>query len=134
MKELTSQQRALLEQPNYAVVTTLREDGSPHSTVVWVHVDDDGVPTFNTATGRVKPANLERDPRVSLVVVEGGDFYRWLSIDGRVELTDDGAEEQIDALSRKYDGQPWSYVDGQERLKIRLLPDHVVTYGLGTDS
>ena len=130
MSELTTEQRALLEQPNYAVVTTLREDGSPHSTVVWVHVDDDGVPTFNTAKGRVKPTNLERDPRVSMVVVDGGDFYRWLSIDGHVELTDDGAEEQIDAFSRKYDGKPWSYVDGQERVKIRLLPDHVVAYGV----
>jgi PPOX class probable F420-dependent enzyme len=130
VKKLTPEQRALLEQPNYAVVTTLREDGSPHSTVVWVHVDDDGVATFNTAKGRVKPTNLERDPRVSLVVVDGGDFYRWLSLDGRVEVTDDGAEEQIDALSRKYDGTPWSYVDGQERVKIRLLPDHVVAYGL----
>ena len=130
MRELTAEQRALVEQPNYAVVTTLREDGSPHSTVVWVHVDDDGVPTFNTAKGRVKPTNLERDPRVSMVVVSGGDFYRWLSIDGRVELTDDGAEEQIDALSRKYDGKPWSYVEGQERVKVRLLPDHVVAYGL----
>jgi len=130
VKTLTAGQRELLEQPNYAVVTTLREDGSPHSTVVWVHVDDDGVPTFNTAKGRVKPTNLERDPRVSLVVVAGGDFYRWLSMDGRVELTDDGAEEQIDALSRKYDAQPWGYVEGQERVKIRLLPDHVVAYGL----
>ena len=130
MTSLTPEQRTLLEQPNYAVVTTLREDGSPHSTVVWVHVDDDGVPTFNTAKGRVKPTNLERDPRVSMVVVDGGDFYRWLSIDGRVELTDDGAEEQIDALSRKYDGEPWSYVEGQERIKIRLLPDHVVAYGV----
>ena len=130
MRELTPQQRALLEQPNYAVVTTLREDGSPHSTVVWVHVDDDGVPTFNTAKGRVKPANLERDPRVSLVVVEGGDFYRWLSIDGRVELTDDGAEEQIDALSRKYDGEPWKYRDGEERIKVRVLPERTTSYGL----
>jgi PPOX class probable F420-dependent enzyme len=128
--ELTSEQRALLEQPNYAVVTTLRGDGSPHSTVVWVHVDPDGIPTFNTAKGRVKPTNLERDPRVSMVVVAGGDFYRWLSVDGRVELTDDGAEEQIDALSRKYDGEPWDSVEGQERVKVRLLPDHVVAYGI----
>ena len=130
MTELTAAQRALLERPNYAVVTTLRADGSPHSTVVWVHVDDDGVPTFNTAKGRVKPTNLERDPRVSLLVVAGGDFYDWLSIDGRVELTEDGAEAQIDELSRKYDGKPWSYVEGQERVKVRLLPDHVVAYGL----
>jgi PPOX class probable F420-dependent enzyme len=128
--DLTPDQRALLEAPNYGVVTTLRADGSPHSTVVWVHVDDDGVPTFNTARGRLKETNVEHDPRVSLVVVDGGDFYRWLSIDGRVELVAEGAAAQIDELSQKYDGKPWAPVAGQERVKIRLLPEHVVTYGL----
>jgi PPOX class probable F420-dependent enzyme len=119
----------LLAGPNYGVVTTLRPDGSPHSTVVWVDVED-GVPTFNTARGRIKEQNLEQDTRLALLVVEGGDFYRWVSIDGRAELTDDGAHEQIDTLSRKYDGKPWEYVDGQERVKIRVLPDHVTSYGL----
>jgi hypothetical protein len=67
---------------------------------------------------------------VALLVVAHGDFYRWLSIDGRAQLTTDGAREQIDALSRKYDGKPWSHVEGQERVKVRILPDHVVAYGL----
>jgi PPOX class probable F420-dependent enzyme len=128
VKQLTDEQRALLREPNYGVVTTLRPDGSPHSTVVWVHVDDDGVPTFNTARGRVKPSNLERDGRVALLVVRENDFYDWVSIDGRVELTTDGAEEQIDMLSRKYDGEPWEYKPGQERIKVRVLPEHIATY------
>jgi PPOX class probable F420-dependent enzyme len=128
VKRLSEEQRALLREPNYGVVTTLRPDGSPQSTVVWVDVDDDGVPTFNTARGRAKPSNLERDRRAALLVVRGDDFYDWVSIDGRVELTTDGAEEQIDRLSRKYDGKPWSYTPGQERIKVRLLPEHITTY------
>jgi PPOX class probable F420-dependent enzyme len=129
MKQLTDEQRALLRDPAcYGVATTLRPDGSPHSTVVWVDVDDDGVPTFNTARGRTKPTNLEHDGRVALLVVRENDFYDWVSIDGRVELTTEGAEEQIDALSRRYDGRPWSYTPGQERIKVRILPEHVTTY------
>jgi PPOX class probable F420-dependent enzyme len=128
VKQLTDEQRALLREPNYGIVTTLRPDGSPHSTVVWVDVDGDGLPTFNTARGRVKPSNLEGDGRVALLVVRENDFYDWVSIDGRVELTTEGAEEQIDALSRKYDGEPWSYKPGQERIKVRVLPEHVSTY------
>ena len=128
MKQLTEKQRALLREPNYGIATTLRPDGSPHSTVVWVDVDDDGVPTFNTARGRVKSSNLGRDGRVALLVVRENDFYDWVSIDGPVELTSDGAEEQIDALSRKYDGEPWTYKAGQERIKVRILPEHVSTY------
>ena len=128
MTTLSDEQAAFLAQPNYGVVTTLRPDGSPHSTVVWVDVED-GVPSFNTARGRIKPANLEQDARVALLVVQDGDFYRWLSIDGRAELTDDGAREQIDTLSRKYDGEPWQYRDGEERVKVRILPERVNAYG-----
>lgn len=128
MKQLTEEQRALLREPNYAVATTLRPDGSPQSTVVWVDLDDDGLPTFNTARGRVKPSNLEHDGRVALLVVREHDFYTWISIDGRAELTTDGAEEQIDELSRKYDGEPWTYRSGEERIKVRVLPERVATY------
>lgn len=129
MTRLTEEQARLLAGPNFGVVTTLRPDGSPHSTVVWVDVAD-GVPSFNTAKGRVKDENLVQDARLALLVVEGGDFYRWLSVDGRAELTEDGAHEQIDALSRKYDGKPWEYVAGQERVTVRLLPERVLSYGI----
>ena len=118
----------LLKEANYGVVTTLRPDGSPHSTVVWVDLDDDGTPTFNTARGRTKPTNLEHDARVALLVVRGGDFYDWVSIDGRAELTADGAHDQIDSLSRKYDVKPWQYRDGEVRIKVRVLPERVTTY------
>ena len=130
MTNLTDAQKKLFDAPNYAVVTTLRSDGSPHSTVVWIELDDDGIPTFNTTSARVKGENLSADPRVAVLVVEGGDFYRWVSVDGDVELTRDGAEEQIDRLSHKYDDRAWSYVTGQERVKVRVLPRRVTEYGL----
>jgi PPOX class probable F420-dependent enzyme len=103
MARLTESQQRFLESPFVGVVTTLRPDGSPHSTVVWVDAVD-GKAAFNTALGRVKPANMERDPRVSLVVVDPGDPYRWVSVDGRVSITTDGADEHIDRLARKYTG------------------------------
>ena len=125
---LTESQLAFFDQPNYGIVTTLRADGSPQSTMVWVERDGDAV-SFNTAYGRRKPANLERDPRVSILVT-APDFYHWIAVDGRAELTTDGAEEQIDRLSRKYDGKPWSYVEGQRRVKVRLVPERVTSYGV----
>jgi PPOX class probable F420-dependent enzyme len=130
VNKLTDVHRQLFKDANYAVVTTVRPDGSPQSTVVWADLDDDGVPTFNTARGRAKPSNLENDARVSMLVVKDGDFYTWVSVDGRAELTTDGAHEQIDRLSRKYDDAPWSYRDGEERVTARILPERVTTYGL----
>jgi len=125
---LTQSQLEFLDEPYFGIVTTLRADGSPQSTMVWVERDGDTV-SFNTAYGRAKPSNLERDPRVS-VLVSSPDFYHWIAVDGRAELTTDGAEEQIDRLSRKYDGKPWEYVDGQRRVKVRVVPEHVTAYGL----
>jgi len=125
---LTQSQLEFLDEPYFGIVTTLRADGSPQSTMVWVERDVDTV-SFNTAYGRAKPSNLERDPRVA-VLVSSPDFYHWIAVDGRAELTTDGAEEQIDRLSRKYDGKPWEYVDGQRRVKVRVVPEHVTAYGL----
>ena len=111
-------------------MTTLRQDGSPHSTIVWVDVDDDGL-SFNTAAGRAKPRNLERDPRISLLVVDPEDTYKWVSISGTAELTTDGAEGQIDRLAKKYLGQdeyPWRKPE-EQRIKVRINPEHVDSYG-----
>ena len=92
--KLTDAQRAFLEHPFVGVVTDLRPDGSPHSTVVWVDVDDDGV-SFNTAWPRAKPRYLERDPRVSLTVLDPADPYRWVSISGTATFVDEGANGQL---------------------------------------
>jgi PPOX class probable F420-dependent enzyme len=103
-QKLTPAQREFLEQPFVGVVTTLQRDGAPQSTVVWVDVDDDGI-SINTAHGRVKPRNLEHDPRLSLVVVDPQDPYRWFKVLGTGRLVDEGADEQIDRLSKKYTGR-----------------------------
>jgi PPOX class probable F420-dependent enzyme len=128
---LTDKQREFLQQPYYAALTTLREDGSPHTTVVWVDADDEGV-LFNTATGRAKPRHLERDPRVSLTVIDPNDGYRWLSVDGRAEMTTEGADPHIDKLAKKYlgkDAYPWHKPE-EQRLVVRIRPEHVHAHGL----
>jgi PPOX class probable F420-dependent enzyme len=129
--DLTPAERAFLEQPYVGIVTTLAADGSPQSTVVWVDVDDDGV-SINTAHGRVKPRNLARDPRLSLVVVDPGDPYRWLKVTGTGTLVDDGADEQIDRLSKKYTGRDVyaSRQPGEQRVSVRIAAERVLSRGL----
>ena len=128
---LTEAQRAFLrDNPFPAVVTTLRPDGSPHSTVVWVD-EEEGDVLFNTAEGRAKPRYLRRDPRVSITVVDPADQYRWVSVSGTAELTTVGAREQIDALARKYlgtDDYPW--YRGEQRVTVRIKPEKVDSYGV----
>jgi PPOX class probable F420-dependent enzyme len=129
--DLTPAQRHFLERPFVGVVTDLRPDGSPHSTVVWVDVDDDGV-SFNTAWPRAKPRYLQADPRVSLLVVDPQDDYRWISITGTVTLTEDGANDQIDRLAKKYrglDSYPWHKPE-ETRVSVRISPTWIESRGI----
>ena len=132
MTELTAREREFLENPFVGVVTTLERDGMPQSTVVWVDVDDEGV-SINTAYGRVKPRNLERDPRLSLVVVDPNDAYRWFKLSGTGRLVDEGADDQIDRLSKKYTGRDVyaSRQPGERRVTVRIIPTRTLSRGLG---
>jgi PPOX class probable F420-dependent enzyme len=131
VSELSAAERAFLESPFVGVVTTLARDGSPQSTVVWVDVDDEGV-SINTAHGRVKPRNLARDPRLSLVVVDPGDPYRWLKVSGTGTLVDEGADAQIDRLSKKYTGREVyaSRQPGEQRVTVRIDAERILSRGL----
>jgi PPOX class probable F420-dependent enzyme len=132
MAQLTEKQRAFVaENPFVATATTLRKDGSPHNTIVWVDAED-GVVTFNTVVGRTKERNLRENPKVAITVVDPEDAYKWLSVSGSAELTTDGAEEQIDRLAKKYLGQetyPW-HEPNQQRITVRIKPERVDAYGL----
>jgi PPOX class probable F420-dependent enzyme len=128
---LSAAERAFLEQPFVGVVSTLNPDGSPQSTIVWVDVDDDGV-SVNTAYGRVKPRNLARDPRLSLVVVDPGDPYRWIKVNGTGTLVDEGADAHIDRLSKKYTGNDVyaSRQPGEHRVTVRITLERILSRGL----
>lgn len=100
---LTPDDLALIDEPHLGYVATVMPDGSPQITPVWVDTDGANL-RFNTARGRVKTNNLERDPNVAVLVADGNDFYRWIGIRGTAELADEGADEQIDSLAKKYMG------------------------------
>jgi PPOX class probable F420-dependent enzyme len=125
---LTEEQARLLQEPNFATVATLNRDGSPQLSIVWIDWDGEHV-LFNTAAGRAKPRNLERDPRVSVLAVDRVDGYRWLAVRGAASLTTEGAHEHIDKLARKYTGEGWQPKVGEQRLLVRVRPEHVSAYG-----
>jgi PPOX class probable F420-dependent enzyme len=131
MSELKEQEKQFLdENPFVGIVTTLRDDGSPHSTVVWVDVED-GKPSFNTALGRAKPNHLQHDPRASLLVVDPNNAYKWVAVSGHTQLTENGADAQIDKLAKKYIGKdeyPWRK-PAETRLKVLIQPEKVDASG-----
>jgi PPOX class probable F420-dependent enzyme len=125
-----AQRRFLADNPFVGVATTLRPDGSPHSTVVWVDVED-GVVSFNTEEGRAKVRHLDEDPRVSLLVLDPSDPYKWVAVAGAAEVVTEGADQQIDRLAKKYIGKdtyPWPNPE-KKQLKVLIRQAHVDSSG-----
>ena len=131
MAQLTDKQRQFIaDNPYVATATTLRDDGSPHNTIVWIDAEN-GTISFNTAVGRAKERHLRNDPRVAVTVVDPQNTYLWVSITGRAELTTEGADEQIDKLAKKYLGQdkyPWRSPD-ETRISVKITPEKVDSAG-----
>jgi PPOX class probable F420-dependent enzyme len=123
--ELTERAVAVLRSRAIGHLATLLPDGSPHVSPVWVDAQD-GFVLVNTAAGRAKLRNVERDPRVALSIEELDGDRQALMIRGRVvEIETDGALEHIDVLSRRYDDTAWTPVAGQRRVVLKIRPDRV---------
>jgi PPOX class probable F420-dependent enzyme len=98
---------ALLGRPNPCVMATLRADGAPVSTATW-YAWRDGRVLINLDEGRVRLKHLRRDPRVTLTVLAGDDWYTHVTLIGRVtEVYDDADLADIDLLARHYTGKPY---------------------------
>ena len=120
----------LLQKKAFANLSTVNADGSPQVTPVWVDFDGTHV-LVNTAKGRVKTKNLEREPRVALAISEPENPYRYLGIQGRVtEITESGADAHIDKMAHKYMGKDYPFrAPGEVRVIVKIAPDKVHTNG-----
>jgi len=134
MAKLSEEQAEFLNHPYYAVVSTVRADGSPHQTVVWVDSDDGDV-VFNTAEGRAKPRNLRANPQVSVTVVNPENGYNWVGVSGKAELSHEGADAHIDKLAKKYlDADTYPFrKDDEVRVIVRIRADRIETAGFDGD-
>lgn len=117
----------LFQKRAFAHLATLMPDGSPQVTPVWVDYDGTYV-LVNSSRGRQKDRNMQRDGRVAVEILDPDDPYRFLQVRGRVvEITEQGANDHIDKLARKYRGidRYDGFKPGMVRQIYKILPEHV---------
>jgi PPOX class probable F420-dependent enzyme len=123
--------RDLFNKRAFANLATLMPDGSPQVTPVWCDFDGENV-LINTAIGRVKDKNLQREPRVSMSILDPDNPYRYLEVRGRVvERTEQGADEHINKMAKKYMGvdvYPYRR-PGEVRVLYKIKPEHTSSMG-----
>ena len=127
-------------------VASISPDGRPHLVPMWFAVDDEGCLVFTTYRSSQKVRNIERDPRVTLLV-EDGDVYdelRGVMMEGEAELVDDidSTRGVMRLVGAKYYGKtpaapadrdaPRSRPDRRrtipKRVAVRVRPGTVVSW------
>ncbi|MBH5335558.1 PPOX class F420-dependent oxidoreductase [Streptomyces pactum] len=126
----SDQLKALLDSPVFVIVATVQPDGSPQLSPVWAKRDGDEV-LISTTMGRRKQRNIDRDPRVTVLVQPADAPYSYAEIRGTAAYTTEGGQQLIDELSRKYTGKDYADFNpaaGQdaERIVVRVTPRKVV--------
>jgi PPOX class probable F420-dependent enzyme len=121
----------LFDKKIFAGLATVMPDGSPQVTPVWIDFDGENL-LVNTAVGRRKDKNLQRDSRVSLMLVDPDNPYRYLEVRGQVaERTHDGADDHINKMAKKYLGKdvyPFRQ-PGEVRVLYKIKPERVSSMG-----
>lgn len=99
--------RALLEPANVVHLSTLRKNGSPRNWPVWVGLEGDRI-LVCTSDRQLKAADMRRDPRVGLSVVDADNPYAMAALEGRVveERGDEGCRF-MDPIALKYTHRPF---------------------------
>lgn len=134
---LTPAVRAFLDEPFHVTIATVDEDGAPRQAVAWFRREPDDRILVNSRTPRRWPANLRRDPRVSLAVIDPAAPDRWVGMTALVEEVVEDVErsrEDIVALAHRYrEGGPTAAAEAMFRsqprvtflLKVTAVHDHL---------
>lgn len=124
---IPSDLKDLLQTTTLADIATLGPEGEPQVTPVWFGWDGEVI-KFSTLRGRQKERNIERDPRIAVLIVDPSNPYRYIEIRGTVaRIEDDPTGAYIDEMARKYmgvDEYPYKQ-EGDERVIVVIRPEYV---------
>ena len=122
---LSDDVKQLIDRPNFAHLATLMEDGSPHSTPVWVGREGDRL-MVGTSGNSLKARNTKRDPRVAISMIDLKNPYMETQLRGRVvEHRADSELKILDALSHRYIGKPFPMRGYEDRIALVIEVDKV---------
>ncbi|HEX2026988.1 MAG TPA: TIGR03618 family F420-dependent PPOX class oxidoreductase [Nitriliruptorales bacterium] len=119
----------LAKEPNIATTVTVMPDGLLQALPTWVDTDGEHI-LINTEPERQRFRNIERDPRITVLIVARDNPWDFAEIRGRVVETTIGQEarDHIDELSRRYVGTDYRAPIGPHgRVILRVAAQKVNT-------
>ncbi len=133
------EQRELLEAERIVVVSSLGPRGWPHSMPLWYVLRDGEIWIYTYAKSQ-KVRNLERDPRATLLVETGHEYFelRGVEIEGEAEIVRDAEAvfEVAKELTARYSGG--AAIDdnaaealrsqARKRVAVRFAPKRIASW------
>jgi len=133
--------RSFLRSSKTIIINSNGPGGYPHPMPMWFAVDDDGSVRMTTFRKSQKVLNLERDPKVSLLVEAGEEYsqLRGVVLYGRARVVDDlavvtqtllaigGAGNLTDPAARK-GAEAAVAKTAAKRVAILIRPERIVSW------
>jgi len=128
----TEDQDKFVRSQRWAVVTSLRRDGSPTNSVVFYALEGDSL-IFSTTADRLKTKTLQADPRCAVTVLDEGSPFRFVTIEGPATIVEQDIVPGHVAVNRAMRAAPdWTPPEGyeaglaaQKRVLIRVQAERV---------
>jgi PPOX class probable F420-dependent enzyme len=134
--------RDFLRENKTVILNSIGHDGFPHPMPMWFSFDDALVVSMTTFRKSQKILNLQRDPRVSLLVESGLEYQelRGVVLYGRAELSEDLDEIIAALLAAAGQEAPADDAEAQKAMRgvmqktaskrtlIRVIPEKVVSW------
>ena len=117
----------LFQKKNLIFIATINLDGSPQLTPVWGNYDDNHI-LINTAEGRIKHKNVQKDPRVAVSVVDHDNPLNMTTIRGKVvQIISDYDYSHANELTKQYMGiNEYPYKrENEKRIIIKIKPEKI---------
>ena len=127
--KIPDQFRDLFEKKAFAHLATIMKDGTPQVTPVWCDYDGTHV-RINSAKGRIKDKNMRRNRKVAFSIQDPDNPYRFIAVRGEVVEIKDNADDDINALAKKYinqDKYPYK-APNEVRVTYKIRPDYVLAW------
>lgn len=118
----------------WAVLTTLRAEGSPVSSVVAYAVDGDEL-VVSTRKPTFKCVSARRDGRVNLCVLSNQEPFNYVAVEGRCKVEHEELVRSTRLIFRNIEGTGYDepedlqgWLDEEQRVIFRISPQRV--YGV----
>ncbi len=122
---------AMASEPNFATFTTLFQDGSPQTHIMWVDTDGEYL-LINTEIHRTKYLNIKNDKRVNVMIWKHDDTFKFVEIRGKVigEIKGEEAFKNINDLSQKYWNKLYPFEVQTERIVLKIEAEREFFFNL----